>query len=166
VFPAGTGYIEDHLMAVIINYNVPQMEKVIAKMEAMGIAAEEARPAMLSIALIMMQALRKNFDAQGRRGGGSWKRDSDAWLARKISGGLDPRIGFATHKLVDSLSTPGAQGQRVEVTNTAARIISVISYAQTEEEHRPYIKWTLGDRREMAAAARRHIMDAFRAANA
>lgn len=147
-----------------LQYEPDQIRRVIDKFEAMGIAASDAQPVMTEIAGMMMVALGKNFEAQGRRGGGSWKRLSAEWLGRKQRLGLDTRIGFATGALVHSLTTPGGAGNILEVGPTFARVGSDLPYAEVMQRHRPFAYMSAGDRLEMRLAVRKYLVDAWKAA--
>lgn len=137
---------------------------VSTKFTRMGEAAVTARPAMEAIALMMMKIIGQTFESQGRRGGGSWKRDSADWLARKQRLGLDTRIGHATLALRNSVSIPGAEHQQILVTDTLVHLSSDLPYAQTQQVHRPFVKFTIYDRYNMRQVVRDHLIEAFRLA--
>lgn len=139
-------------------------KQVAVKFTRMGEAAVAARPAMEAVAILMMKALGMTFESQGRRGGGSWKRDTPEWLTRKLRNHLDPRIGHATLALRNSVSIPGAPHQDLLVTDTLVHLSSDLPYARTEQRHRPFVKFTIYDRMRMRDIIRDHLMTAFHAA--
>lgn len=130
----------------------------------MGDAAVDASPVMEVIADFMMHAIGRTFDSQGRRGGGSWKRDSLPWLLRKQRLGLDPRIGHATQALRDAFSVRGAAHQILTVEAHSVDITTDLPYAGTEQRHRPFIKFTPTDILTMRDTVRSYLMDAWRTA--
>lgn len=138
-------------------------KQVATKFERMGIAAISAKPAMESVADLMMQIFEQIFQSQGRRGGGSWKRDSAAWLLRKQRNALDPRIGHATLALRRSLTVREDPNQRLVVTDTTVDLGSMLPYAAAENRNRPFVKFTAGDRLEMRQIVRDYLIGAFKA---
>lgn len=137
-------------------------KQVATRFNRMGAASVNAEPAFRTIAEMLFKITQTTFESQGRRGGGSWRRDSPAWLARKIRGGLDPRIGYATHALVKSVTEPGAPGQVLRIRRQSLRFGSRLPYAQTQQRHRPFIKLTVYDRSNMRAIIREHLITAWR----
>jgi phage gpG-like protein len=139
---------------------------VAFKFQRMGEAAVRARPAMEVIAGIMLRAYGMTFESQGRRGGGSWKRDSVEWLERKQRMNLDLRIGHATGALRRAMSVPGAAHQKLEIGNTFVHLSTDIPYAATEQRHRPFLRLLPGDKLQMRHAVRDYLIGTFKAAQA
>jgi hypothetical protein len=127
----------------------------------MGTGAIRARPAMREIAYYLMGVERKIFEAQGRRGGGSWKQDTEAWLIRKVNLGLDPRINIATHALMRSMSEPEAPGQVLHVGDRNVRLGSALPYAEVTEENRPFTRLLPSDRMRMRQIVERYLLARF-----
>lgn len=139
------------------------IKQVSTKFERMGVASVSAKPAMESVADLMFRIFGQVFESQGRRGGGSWKRDSAEWLLRKQRAGLDPRIGHASLALRRAMSIRGEANQRLEVTHTLVHLSTDLPYAATEQRHRPFVKFTKYDKAEMRRIVRDHLIGAFRA---
>lgn len=141
-------------------YNAKQ---VATRFERMGLAAVSAKPAMETISEEIMRIFGQIFESQGRRGGGSWKRDSAEWLLRKQRMNLDPRIGHASLALRRSLTIPGDAHQIKDVTDTSVHVGTDLPYAATEQLHRPFVHFTVYDRMRMRMIVRNHLMRAFTA---
>lgn len=138
-------------------------KQVATKFERMGIAAVTARPAMETIADMMMRIIGIIFESQGRRGGGSWRRDSVEWLMRKQRLNLDPRIGHATGALRRSMSIRAAEHQILHVDDKMVNLSSDLPYAATQQRNRPFVKFTQRDRYAMRSVVRDYLIGAFRA---
>jgi phage gpG-like protein len=138
------------------------VDRAVAKFERMADAAIDTRPAMETIAGLMMGIIKATFESQGRRGGGSWAQLSTEWLLRKQRLGLDPRIGFAWHRLVEAFGTPGAPHQILEIGRHNVTIESDLPYAATQQAHRPFIRFTMRDRLEMSQVVTDHLVNAWR----
>jgi phage gpG-like protein len=138
--------------------------RVAYKFQRMGEAAVMARPAMEAIAEIIFRATATQFESGGRRGGGSWKRDTPEWMARKLRNGLDPRIGHASLALRRAFSIPGAEHQELEIGSTFVHLSTDLPYAATEQRHRPFLRLLPGDRIAMRNVVRDYLIGAFRAA--
>lgn len=136
---------------------------VATKFERMGLAALNARPAMELTALEMLRIIRLNFESEGRRGGGSWRKDTQEWLLRKFRMGLDPRINRATRALYDSFAFPGAPNQQLVITDHSVILGSNLPYAGYVQRERPFVKYTERDRLRLRAIIRDHLMAAYRA---
>lgn len=119
---------------------------------------------MEKVAGLMMVFIGKTFDSEGRRGGGSWARDTEEWLARKLYNGLDPHIGQATLKLRNAFSEPGSAHQILEILPHSVHLTTDLPYAGTQQEHRPFIKYTPTDVLAMREVVREHLLEAWRAA--
>jgi hypothetical protein len=136
---------------------------VIGRMEYMEAAAMDMQPALEEIGFLIMNVMRKMFESGGRRGGGSWAPDDLGWLARKIMMGLDPRVGIATEALMRAFTQPEAPHQEYEVGSHSLHLSSDLSYAAAQQTHRPFVKFTYGDRTEMGNIVRRHLIHAWNA---
>ena len=139
---------------------------VAFRFQRMGAAAVRAKPAMEAIAAVMFRAYGMTFESQGRRGGGSWKRDSVEWLERKMRNNLDPRIGHATLALRRSMSVPGAAHQSLEIGNTFVHLSTDLPYAAVEQRERPFLRLLPGDKLAMRNIVRDYLLGTFRAARA
>lgn len=139
-------------------------KRVAMRFTRMGEAAINTEPAMTSVGMLIMDIFDKIFESEGRRGGGSWKADTAAWLLRKQRQGLDQRVGHATLRLRSSLSIPGAPHQIFEVSASKVEVGSDLPYAATEQEHRPFVKFTERDRVAMRNVIRDWLVTAWRTA--
>jgi len=148
---------------VIFTIKALGAKQVATRFERMGFAAVSAKPAMETVAAMMMRIFSATFDSQGRRGGGSWKFDTTEWLTRKQRQGLDPRINHATLALRRSLTIPGAHGQVLDVTHTSVHLGSDLPYAATTQRHRPVVKFRLRDKQEIRMVVRDYLIAAWRA---
>jgi phage gpG-like protein len=119
---------------------------VVERFDRLARAAALATPAMAMVAEYVMDAMKLNFQAQGRRGGGAWKQITSEWRARKVRMGMDPRILMATYKLLESVSMVGAEGAILRVTNRSATVGSKLPYAGLQNKLRPFNRLTKGDR--------------------
>jgi phage gpG-like protein len=137
-------------------------KQVATRFNRMGAASQDARPAFRTIAEMLFAITRTTFESQGRRGGGSWRRDSPEWLARKIRGGLDPRIGYATHSLVKSVTEPGAPGQVLVIRRNKILFGSRLPYAAAQQRQRPFIKLTAADRLHMRDIIRSYLIETWK----
>ena len=135
---------------------------VETKFAMMGNNAVNAKPALEKVADYMMEVMAKNFQSQGRRGGGSWKRISPGWRARKVRMGLDPRIGHATLALRKSMTKRDAPEQILSVGRTRVTLGSKLPYAKVQQRNRPYVYTLAEDRAEMVSIIRRHVLSAWR----
>lgn len=140
------------------------IKQVNTKFERMSVAALDAKPAMETVADVMMRIFEQIFQSQGRRGGGSWRQDSVEWLARKQRTGLDPRIGHATLALRRAMSVRGDEHQRLEITPHTVNLGTDLPYAGTEQRHRPFVKFTARDKLEMRQVVRDYLITAWRSA--
>jgi phage gpG-like protein len=121
-------------------------------------------PVMVEISRIMMHAIAQNFESQGRRGGGSWRRLSEQWARYKEDHALDPRIGYATHELVESLTVERAPHQILEISPDMVRLSSDLPYVGTQQAHRPFARFTASDRRLMGEMVKDYFIEAWVAA--
>lgn len=149
--------------AMLIEYDAVQFRRIIGNFERLSAAAEDTRPVMVDVAAIMMAALGKQFESGGRRGGGSWKSLTVEWLTRKQRMNLDPRIGFATHRLFKSVTEVGAEGQTLEIGDNFVHLETTLPYARTQQEHRPFARFTAGDRLAMRRRIATYLFEAWQA---
>jgi len=140
------------------------IKEAITRFERMGVAAFAAEPAMEAILRRLMRIIGQTFESEGRRGGGSWKQDTEEWLLRKQRDNLDPRIGHATLALRNSVSVWGAEHQIRDVGPQHAKLGSNLEYADTSQRHRPFIKLTKADKAEMRVIVRDYLITAWRTA--
>jgi hypothetical protein len=134
------------------------LKRVRTKFARLAEGSAALQPAFHTIAELIYGIEEQTFESQGRRGGGSWERDTQEWLLQKQRLNLDPRIGFATHALRDSVSVPGAAGQVLEIGRSHMVFGSDLPYAQAQQRHRPFIKWTIYDRARMRELIRDYLM--------
>jgi hypothetical protein len=119
------------------------------------------RPAMEEVTLLMMEYIKATFESGGRRGGGSWRQLTEEWLLRKERMGWDPRIGYARHRLVEAYTRMGADHQELEIGSHNVELSSDLPYAATQQHHRPFIKFTKGDRMSMAQVCTEYLAEAW-----
>lgn len=127
--------------------------------------AVNMRPAFNDVATLFMNAIDQTFESQGRRGGGSWKRLSPKWAARKARKGLDPRILHMgrNHPLRRSLTKRRARGQILNIGPQSMTLESTIAYAARHQfghdktPARPYIKLTKYDTANAAQIVKNHL---------
>lgn len=137
-------------------------KQVATRFERMGYAAVSAKPAMETIAEMMMRIFGAIFESQGRRGGGSWKFDTVEWLTRKQRMGLDPRINHATGALRRAMSEPGAEHQILLVGDTSVHLGTDLDYAQAVNRVRPFVKFRKQDKEAMRRVVRDYLVAAWR----
>lgn len=134
------------------------------RFERMGAAAINLSPAWVDILSLFFEIETATFESQGRRGGGSWKRDSPEWLARKLRKGLDPRINHATLALRRSMTEPGAPGQVIDIQPGYLKFGSSLPEAEPSQRERPFIKITPFDRLKMRTMIADHFVRAWETA--
>jgi phage gpG-like protein len=132
------------------------------KMTAMMRKRANMRAALLEVAEVVYSIEAQIFNAQGRRGGGSWRRDSDAWLKRKLEAGLDPRILHATLALRNAMTQQGAKHQIRKVTSQSLTMGTDLPYAAAQNRIRPFNRFTRADKAEMALVIRNSLVKAWR----
>lgn len=137
------------------------VKQVTTKFTRMSEARIDASPVMGTLGATMMEIIARIFESQGRRGGGSWKRDSPEWLSAKVRMGLDPRIGYATHALFDSVTNPDDENQILEITPQSVSLGSRLPYAEAQNRERPFTKFTPRDRLLMRTQVRNYLMAAW-----
>lgn len=134
----------------------------IRRLTRMGTAAVRARPAMAKVAAYLLEVEGAIFRSQGRRGGGSWRRDTDEWLQRKMRLGLDPRINIASEALMRSMSVAGAPHQLLHIGDTRVLLGSTLPYADKVNEERPFTHILERDKLQMRAIVAEHIASKMR----
>ena len=139
------------------------IKRVKTQFNRLGAASLDATPAFEAARAVIYRIEGALFDSQGRRGGGSWRRDSQDWLLRKQREGLDPRINHATLALRNSLTMPDDPNQVMEITPFSMKFGSTLPYAATTQSNRPVIKFTPYDRAALRGVIRTHLMAAWRA---
>jgi len=130
----------------------------------MAEAAINAEPAMLTVAAYLREVIATTFRSQGRRGGGSWKRDDPWWAMYKqtLPGyGGDPRIGFFTGDLYRSYTDEGGSGNILEIGPHHVNVGSDLEYAEAFNRLRP-IRLTAGDRLRIRTIIRDYLLNAWR----
>jgi phage gpG-like protein len=138
-------------------------DKIVERnLQVMGRSALDARPALNRIADIIMDAVDMNFESQGRRGGGSWKRVSPGWQARKVREGLDPRIGHATLALRDSMTSRRDPDNVTIITRQRLSIGSNLVYAEPQNVKRPFTTLIEPDMVRIRRTLINHLMRAWR----
>lgn len=143
-------------------------EVVATKFQRMGVDALNAKPVFKDIAKYMMEITEKQFESQGRRGGGSWKRLSPLWLKQKERKGWDTRILHQkyprSNTLRKSVTRSRAGGQILEITDTSVNFGSSLPYAGRHQygygktPARPYLKILKGDSEKIRGMIRDHLM--------
>jgi len=131
------------------------------KFKKMGEAAWRAQPAMAKVALYLMEVERRIFESQGRRGGGSWKEDTEAWQMRKAREGLDPRINIARGKLMESMSKPEAPHQILHIGYRQVILGSDLPYADVTNRNRTFTRLLPRDRAVMRQIVADYLMEKF-----
>jgi len=121
----------------------------------------ETEPAMQKVADEMMHAIAANFQSQGRRSGGSWKKDTSKWAEQKVKRGLDPRIGHATLALRISMTVRDSDHQRLYVDHNTVALGSDLPYAESAQRHRPFVKFTRGDKTKFKLIIQRYLIAAW-----
>jgi phage gpG-like protein len=137
---------------------------------AMGAVGHMA-PAMEIVADDMMRVVGINFSSQGRRGGGSWKQDDPAWVARKIEYGASPLILQMWGYLYRSMTVRGEADQRLVVTDEGVELASELPYANVQDKGggpnniwaRPFATFIDTDLVRWTEICEQYIMDAMRA---
>lgn len=124
-------------------------------------------PALDDVADDMMMVIFETFQAQGRRGGGSWAQLSDHWAKHKAKKGWDPRILFAQHPLYRSWTIRGDENQDLHVGKTHIRLDSKLDYAEVHQfggghvPRRPYINFRPRDVAKWVDICEDHIYKAM-----
>jgi len=133
-----------------------------------GIAAiDHFEPALDRVASDIMDVMDKNFEAQGRRGGGSWQQLSSRWLEWKMENGFDARILHMTHALRRSMTIYQDENQEIHIDDDSVEVRSTLPYAAAHQfgtnriPARPYMEFVDGDARRFAATCERYLIGAM-----
>ena len=114
------------------------------------------------VAKMLGLIMEQRFESQGRRGGGSWKKISEQWKARKAESGLDTRILFATHRLKNSL-TDADHPDNIMITRRKELVWGTeVPYAARQDRERPFLKLTKADRVMLATTITSEFVSPFR----
>jgi phage gpG-like protein len=138
-------------MAFVVNVKIFGVEEVSEELHRGMVAVDNMTVVLDKVADDMMQVIARTFSGQGRRGGGSWQFLTENWLKTKERHNWDPRILFAQHWLVKSMTERGDDDQVLSVDDKSIRLDSSLPYAeihQTGGEHipaRPYIDFLESD---------------------
>jgi phage virion morphogenesis protein len=145
-------------------YGVEEVEAMLSRGMA---AAEHFEPAMHRIALDIMDVMDKNFESQGRRGGGSWRQLTARWLEWKMEAGYDPRILHMTGALRRSMSIYEDENQEINIDDNSVEVRSTLPYAAAHQfgtnriPARPYLEFVEGDPRRWASQCERYLISAM-----
>jgi len=140
-------------------------EQIVAtKFRQSASVAANVLPAFRNVEEYLYQITQTQFNSQGRRAGGSWKKLSAEWLARKARMGRDTRILQFDHALIRSVTKKGARGQILEHTPTSLTFGTELPYAarhQFGHERTPQRKFLVvrpSDRAIIAQMIQDHMM--------
>jgi phage gpG-like protein len=147
-------------------------ERVAVKFNRMGHDMVNAKPGFKDVGDYLMQITDTQFNSQGRRGGGSWKRLDPKWLKFKAKKGWDLRILHQMHpksgSLRRSVTVRRATGQVLEIEKDSLNFGSSIPYAarhqfgvQGKTPARPFIRILKTDETKIRNTLRDHIMQAW-----
>jgi len=105
----------------------------------------------------------EHFESQGRRGGRPWKGLSDSRKAYKARHSLDPRIMYATHTLINSLTKRSAKGSIRKITSDSMLRGTRIHYGEyhhygIEQPERRLFVFTNRDRSAWAEVVQDYII--------
>jgi phage virion morphogenesis protein len=145
------------------------------KFTKMARDATSARDVLMGpVASYLMDITERQFEAQGRRGGGAWKKLSTRWLNYKIRKGFDPRILHMEHRLRRSVTKRGSRYQILTAGGTTLHFGSSLIYAAIHQyggvsgrgHHsripaRPYIRVTEKDSEVIGTMIQNHLMRAW-----
>jgi phage virion morphogenesis protein len=144
------------------------VDHVIEVLRRTALNMRDARRGMSQIADYLMQITATQFDSQGRRGGGSWRRLTPEYQKRKAREGKDPRILHATGVLRKSVTKRRARGQILVINKDSLQFGSNIEYAAVHQRGggrgipaRPYLKILPRDRTAIADILGGYIMEAW-----
>jgi phage gpG-like protein len=142
------------------------MDHLLLSLRGKAFRMRNTRPVMEAIAEDMLRVEAAQFDSQGRRGGGSWKRDLPSTVERKLFGDRDPRIMHDRERLRISLTKRDSPDNVLEVTDNTIRFGTRVPYAATHQygrghiPARPIIKFLPRDRERWARMVGEHVMGA------
>lgn len=147
-----------------LSFHVVGAEATIRRLRGTGFRWGHTKPAMEEIAREMLRIEGALFDSQGRRGGGSWKRDEPQTIERKLFYDRDPRIMHDRLRLRNSLTHQDNHDNILDVTNDTIRFGSRVPYAAVHQEgkggmpQRQIIKFTPRDERKFTEILMKHVM--------
>ena len=119
--------------------------------------------ALQEIAVRLREIIEEQFDSQGGRSGG-WAPLAASTVREKAHLGQDPRILFATHRLVESLTRKFDTDHIEELSRNTLRFGSSVTYGiyhQTgtrKMPKRPPVVLKETDRRELVKIVQRSIL--------
>jgi len=157
-----------------IGMHVFGIEEVDGMLYAGMQAAGNMKPALELVAEGMMESIDLNFQAQGRRGGGSWKKLSQYTVDRKVREGELPLILIATSALRDSMTMRRDPNMDLKVTRSEVRLGSRLDYANVQDKGggpshlaaRPFASFTEGDLREWTRICEQYLIDRMKVGRA
>lgn len=139
---------------------------IIKDLRRLGERIKDARPALVVVDEYLADAMKKNFESQGRRGGGSWRKLSEGWVKRKAREGRDPRIGFYTGALFAAATDVGDPNRRLKMTRTSLDVTIALPYAAVQQDERPFARFTKGDTLAVRGIIANHIISSMRSRRA
>jgi len=139
-------------------------KEVTRNFEQMGRDAKSIHRALDLVVDAITEVEEAMFNSQGRRGGGSWRRVTQAWQRRKLRHGWDPRTGHARHLLRKSVTYRGDPNMVVRIDPVQGTIIfgSRLPYASVQQRNRPYLRFTIHDRRKFAKIIINDLTEKFK----
>lgn len=139
-----------------------QGEKLVrTQFTRMANAADHSRPAFNNVVDYLFKINEQQFESQGRRGGGSWRKLTTKWAQRKQRQGQDIRILHQSHTLRRSVTRRRARGQILEFTPTSVTLGTRLPYAGRHQRERPFLVTTATDRENMRNLIRDHLMEVW-----
>jgi len=142
-------------------------DKIVStKLKRSAQAAGNIQPALNQVAGYLMQKTAAQFDSQGRRGGGSWRKLSPKWLKFKAAHGFDTRILRMEGTLQRSVTRRKSKGQILVITPNSITFGTKLPHAAVHQfgyppgrmPKRQFLVATPGDRDAMRNILRGHIM--------
>ena len=146
---------------IIKHYGI---DRLVFSLRSKAYRWRHTRPAMGRIADEMLRIEGALFDSQGRRGGGSWRRDLPATLERKLFHDRDPRIMHDRLRLRESLTRRESPDNILDITESTIRFGTLVPYAEAHQEgkggmpKREIIRFTPRDHRKFAEILADHVM--------
>jgi len=128
-------------------------------------AVYELKDVMEDIVDDITEVMETTFNSEGRRGGGSWKRPGVAWAIKKArTAGADQRIGHFTRRLRRSLTYRGDPEMLLNIDTRAGviRFGSRVPYAAIQNQNRPFLRFTQGDRERWASKVAKKLAMEFK----
>lgn len=134
--------------------------------------AEDTLNIMYAIFVNMLEAERRLFESQGRRGGGSWKSLKPETVAKKgstqilITEGAKPYYSqiegaLSRNTLFRSLTEPNAPYQVQEITNETVVLGTTRPAAAMINAERPFIRFLPGDVERWSLWLAEHVLAPF-----